>query len=111
MNHRDIKYMKRIVEHIKRIILYTENITDLNHFEKEMMILDASMFNLLQIGEISKDNLSESSKRNVTAINWNEIYGFRNRIVHNYDEVDMSIVYQVIKDDLPKLLKNLIKEI
>ena len=107
MNYRDLKYMKQIIECIERIVKYTENVIDLKQFEKEMMILDATMFNLLQIGEISKDKLSVSIKRNITSIKWTEIYGFRNRIVHNYDEVDMSIVYEVITDDLPKLLVNL----
>jgi uncharacterized protein with HEPN domain len=31
--------------------------------------------------------------------------GMRNRIVHAYFEVDLDVVWQVIIDDLPKLLR------
>ena len=32
--------------------------------------------------------------------------GMRNRIVHDYGEVDLKIVYDTIKLDLPKLVDN-----
>lgn len=31
----------------------------------------------------------------------------RNRIVHEYGDVDLSVVYSTIEDDLPNLLKEL----
>ena len=30
--------------------------------------------------------------------------GMRNRIVHEYGNVDMSVVYDTVKDDIPVLL-------
>ena len=32
------------------------------------------------------------------------VYGLRNRIVHDYGSVDLGIVYDTLKDDIPELL-------
>jgi uncharacterized protein with HEPN domain len=36
-------------------------------------------------------------------IPWDVMYGMRNRIVHDYFEVDLQIVWQTIQRDLPTL--------
>ncbi|MCR5462606.1 MAG: DUF86 domain-containing protein [bacterium] len=36
-------------------------------------------------------------------IEWIEIIGFRNRIVHDYGKTDYSVVYEVITQDIEKL--------
>ena len=33
--------------------------------------------------------------------------GLRNRIVHEYGKVDLSVVYETVRDDIPELLRNL----
>ena len=34
-----------------------------------------------------------------------EIVGLRNRLIHGYDSVDMDILWQVLRDDLPPLIE------
>ena len=44
-------------------------------------------------------------------IPWHEILGMRNRIVHDYMNVDEDIIWEVVQQDLPPLvevLKNII---
>jgi hypothetical protein len=36
-------------------------------------------------------------------IAWDLIYGMRNRLVHNYFEVDLEVVWRTVKQDLPPL--------
>lgn len=36
-------------------------------------------------------------------IPWNVMYGMRNRIVHDYFEVDLQVVWQTVQQDLPGL--------
>jgi hypothetical protein len=38
-----------------------------------------------------------------SAIPWELMYGMRNRIVHDYFEVDLEVVWQTVHKDLPKL--------
>ena len=40
-------------------------------------------------------------------IPWGEIVGMRNRIVHAYFEIDIELVWRVVKDDLPTLITRL----
>ena len=36
---------------------------------------------------------------------WNAIYGLRNRIVHDYGNVDLNVVFETLKHDVPELLE------
>ncbi len=38
---------------------------------------------------------------------WRQIIGMRNRIIHGYDEVDLDILWDVIDEDLPRLVEQL----
>ena len=65
----------------------------------------------MQIGELAKESLSEEMKSQITTISWKKIYGMRNRIVHGYEGVEMRIVWDTIKMDLPLLKLALEKHI
>ena len=56
------------------------------------MRVEACVFNLMQIGELAKTDLSDETKNNLSSIPWKQIYGMRNRIVHGYDGVEMTII-------------------
>ena len=51
--------------------------------------------------------LSESFKLLHSAIPWRAIRGLRNRLVHEYGNVDISVIYDTVKNDIPALLKDL----
>lgn len=40
---------------------------------------------------------------------WMEIIGMRNRLIHGYDEVDFDFLWNVVRNDLPSLIKHLNK--
>ena len=71
------------------------------------MRVEATVFNLMQIGELSKSSLSEGAKSAIQTVPWHQIYGMRNRIVHGYDGVDMRIVWDTVAEDIPKLHREL----
>ncbi|MBU1020258.1 MAG: DUF86 domain-containing protein [Firmicutes bacterium] len=84
----------------------TKTFEEFNH---NQLVVDAVVFNLSQIGEISKYRISSHTKETNNHIPWNEMYGFRNRIIHDYDQINMNVVYDTIIEDLPQLLKQLIQ--
>ena len=53
--------------------------------------------------------LSASFKEKYYEISWNDIVGFRNRIVHEYGKTDYTIVYEVVSNDIPDLKEVLLK--
>ena len=61
------------------------------------------MFRFIQISEHIK-KLTNAFKINHTHIPWRDIIGLRNRIVHEYGNVDLSIVRDVVKSDIYDLL-------
>lgn len=40
-------------------------------------------------------------------IPWRYICGLRNRIVHDYEGVNLVLIWQIIRDDLPELVEKL----
>jgi uncharacterized protein with HEPN domain len=109
MKDRDIKAISRMIDHIDNILLYTQAIRSPEDFDSNQLVADAVVFNLSQIGEIAKHRVSSRLKDTYAAIPWHEMYGFRNRIVHDYDQINMLVVYETISEDIPALLLQLIE--
>ncbi len=103
MNDKDRIVLKKILAHVNSILKYCDKYSNLEEFEADSMCVEACVFNLMQIGELAKTSLSDETKRNIANIPWNQLYGMRNRIVHGYDGVKMRIVWDTIKEDLPRL--------
>ena len=51
--------------------------------------------------------VDEGFKKNNSSIPWYAMYGLRNRIVHDYEGVNLSLVWEIIKGDIPELKKKL----
>ena len=63
-------------------------------------------FSLVQISEDSK-NLSDEYKTNHNQIPWTDIYGLRNRIVHDYEGINLKSIWVVLKKDIINLKKDI----
>ena len=64
------------------------------------------MFRLIQVAENS-DKLTDEFKRQYASIPWRAMKGMRNRIVHEYGNVDLGVVYDTVRNDIPNLLLEL----
>jgi uncharacterized protein with HEPN domain len=76
-------------------------------FSEDSKTIDAVIRNFEIIGEAA-NRLPSDFKDSNDHIEWFRIVGFRNRIVHDYMGVDLSIVWNIVHDYLPKLNKDLI---
>ena len=100
-------------KHTQAIIKYCADCRTLEDFEADSMCVEATVFNLMQIGELAKTSLSDEVKIQLSSIPWQQIYGLRNRIVHGYEGVSMQIVWDTVSEDIPLLnsqLKQAISE-
>jgi uncharacterized protein with HEPN domain len=52
------------------------------------------------IGEAA-NRLPQNFKTQHSGIEWPKIIGLRHRIVHDYFNIDVEIVWQIIQEDLP----------
>ena len=77
--------------------------------EQNEVLVDSCLFRLIQVAENS-DKLTPEFKASSSTIPWRAMKGMRNRIVHEYGSVDLSVVFDTVKNDIPQLL-TLLKEI
>lgn len=42
-------------------------------------------------------------------IAWNQLYGLRNRIVHDYEGVNLQLIWEIVNEDIPELIELLRK--
>ena len=103
MGENDKQILDKIYKHIHSILKYCENCNSLSEFQLNSMMVEACVFNLMQIGELAKTSLSDECKKNIKNVPWQQLYGMRNRIVHGYSDVNLSIVWSTICEDLPAL--------
>jgi len=105
----DRYYIDKILENIDVIISYTKGI-EYENFVNNILLLDAVMFRLIQMVE-NIIHISKDYKDQYSNINWKQIVGFRNNIVHDYGKVDYSLVYEVISNDIYDLRDNLMSSV
>lgn len=75
---------------------------DYDAFSKNTMLTEACVFNLGQMGELV-NHLEKDFTDAHPDIPWRYLYGLRNRIVHDYEGVNLQLIWEIIHDDLPRL--------
>lgn len=103
----DKYYIEKIIKDLSFIFENAGNFTQIQLQNNEILI-DSIMFRLIQVSENS-DKLTEEFKEKYNTIPWRAIKGMRNRIVHEYGNVDFSVVYQTVQNDIPEILEELKK--
>ncbi len=97
----DDYYIGKLIENINFIFSHMSNQTQ-ESLEGDEVLLDSMMFRLVQISENAK-NLSEEYKIEHNNIPWMAIYGLRNRIVHDYGNIDLGIIFNTLKYDIAEI--------
>jgi uncharacterized protein with HEPN domain len=106
MSKRDWKILfEDIVESISKIENYTKDVS-YEDFAQSSLIIDAVVRNIEIIGEASK-NVPVEIQNRFKDIPWQKIKGIRNRIVHEYFAVDISIIWFIVSNELQSLKNNL----
>ncbi len=108
MNSRDRIIIQKIVGYIDDVEKYVDGI-EARDFLDDKKTITACAFTVSQIGELVKEITDETIEK-YPNIPWNSIKGMRNRIVHDYENVDLSVLWGTIMESLPDL-KNELKDI
>ena len=104
----DSFYLEKVVTDLKFILDHTQGMTQAEMEENELLI-DSIMFRIVQMAE-NGAKMSEAFRAENPDIPWAAIRGMRNRIVHNYGVVSMTIVYDTVSNHMPKMYA-MLKEI
>ena len=107
MNKDYTVYLHHMLDAIQSIESYTRNVTE-GQFLKTKLIQDAVIRNLEIIGEAAKQ-ISKTVRGRYPKIDWGNIAGMRDVLIHDYLGVDLDVVWEVVHHDLPELKRNLRK--
>jgi uncharacterized protein with HEPN domain len=77
-----------------------------DEFLTNVQLQDAVIRRLLVIAEAAR-RVSATTRQTLPTIAWQEINGMRNRLVHEYDDVDLNIVWNVVQSEIPPLIEEL----
>ena len=104
---RDIAYLLDIMESAKLALDYVKGKTRVEFFD-DLQCQDAVVRRLEIIGEAA-NRISEETQIGFPNLPWNDMIGMRNVIIHDYDDVDMAIVWETVQNDLSALISALEK--
>ena len=97
---------EKIGRHIQHTLDYCEGVSR-DDFFANRMLQEACIFNVLQVGELAAKAMDYGMDEEYPEIEWRQMRGMRNRIVHDYEGIKLEIVWETIQKDFPKLLKKI----
>ncbi len=111
--HDDLSNLKNIIWAIEKIEKSLSPISSAIELEENEEKYDSVIVKLMNIGE-SASNLSEELKKQESNVDWDGMYKMRNIITHSYHKVDVNIIWDIAKNELPidkKHVSDILKEI
>jgi uncharacterized protein with HEPN domain len=99
---KDSAYIADIFEAAKAIRRFVDGVT------KEMFLANEEKYEAVNrkfeiIGEAAR-HLSPEIRKQFPDVPWQLITAMRNILIHDYDDVDLNVVWATTQDDLPALI-------
>lgn len=70
-------------------------------------MLNLALVRLLEILGEAANRVPPEERAMYAEIPWPQLSGLRNRLIHEYDNVDFDILWQILNQDLPPLVREL----
>ena len=67
-------------------------------------MLELALTRLLEIVGEAANRVSEDMQQRHPEVPWRQIVGLRHRLIHGYDAVDLDILWDIVRYDLPLLI-------
>ncbi len=104
---RDNEFLLDILEAARLAVGYVDG-KNLDEFLNDTECQDAVIRRLEIIGEAAR-RVSEETRARFPHLPWNAMVGMRNLLIHEYDDVDLTIVWDAVRNNLPPLTTELEK--
>lgn len=98
-------YLDRIKTDLEFVIAHTQGKTK-EEIEADELLIDSIMFRIIQIAE-NNSRLTDQFKAEHSEVPWIAIKGMRNKIVHDYGYVDLTVVYDTVIHGIPDMYEKL----
>lgn len=103
---RDSASLLDIVRAGELILQFAQGVSR-EQLESDVMRQSAILYQITIMGEATK-RLSREFRSQHTEVPWDDIAGMRDIIAHQYDRLDLNIVWQVIQRNIPELLSMIV---
>lgn len=100
---RDVESIFDILESARTIMAYVAGTTR-QDFLRDTQVQDSVIRRLEIIGEAA-GRVSPEYRDAHPEIQWSEIRGMRNQMIHGYDDINMDIVWDTVERDIPLLIQ------
>ncbi|MFY9310865.1 MAG: DUF86 domain-containing protein [Bacteroidia bacterium] len=107
MKKDDSIYIEHIIQALRQITIYIEGLNE-DDFLKNSLVQDAVIRQFEVIGEATK-RISKDYREQHNHIPWQDMAGMRDKLIHDYIDVDLWVVYRTAKLDVPELLSQITK--
>jgi uncharacterized protein with HEPN domain len=94
-----------IIVAVKQVVSFAQG-TDVGTLANDSMKLSAILYQVAVIGEATK-RLTHDFRGQHPEIPWRQMAGMRDRLIHEYDAIDVDVVWTVATTNLPELLPKL----
>ncbi|MFB5760523.1 HepT-like ribonuclease domain-containing protein [Paenibacillus medicaginis] len=99
--------LQKLSSYVQDILQYVQGYT-FEQFMDDKKTISACAFTVSQMGELAK-HISPETQAEHAHIPWRGIRGMRNRIVHEYENIDLVVLWGTISSSLPELQKQIEK--
>ena len=98
-------YLEHIAQAIERASRYIEPFADAHALRQNEQVQDAVVRNIDIIGEAAAriQKIAPAFVSSHRGVPWIEMRGMRNKMIHEYFDVDWDVVWRTVKNDLPGL--------
>ncbi len=104
--NRDRQSLLDILQSAELILTYVEGVSESRFYHDEPQLQDAVIRRLMVIGEAAS-RVSVEGQNSLTDVEWAQVRGMRNRLVHEYDGIDLAIVWKTVQTIIPALVESL----
>jgi uncharacterized protein with HEPN domain len=105
MSNEFLDYVEDIADAMEKAEILLKGVT-YDQFESDFRINFAVVRALEIVGEATK-RLPMTLRDQYPNIPWKQMAGMRDRIIHGYDTVDLEIVWDVVKQDIPQIKRQI----
>ncbi len=99
---RDQAYLLDILKAAELALAYVKGVSE-EKFITDTQLQDSVIRRIEILGEAAR-RISPETQAAHPNIPWREMIGMRNMMIHDYDDVDLHVVWQTVQQDLPHLI-------